>query len=163
VSLSFGLGRYQPHAAAEVLRNQYGDCKDKHTLLASLGDIAGFRVSAALVNSTRDVDPEFPSPSQFDHVITRVSTAAGDVWLDATREVAPFRLLMPTLRNKHALVVERANAGRGAGGGLVDTPADSPVAHTAIAQVDGTLSESGALSAHVRLQVSGDFELITRM
>src|SRR5579862_3674996 len=32
VSLSLGLGRYQPHAAVDVLHNQYGDCKDKHTL-----------------------------------------------------------------------------------------------------------------------------------
>src|SRR5271166_7016917 len=29
VSLSFGLGRIQPHAASEVLANGYGDCKDK--------------------------------------------------------------------------------------------------------------------------------------
>ena len=36
VSLSFGLGRYQPHSAADVFKNQYGDCKDKHTLLASM-------------------------------------------------------------------------------------------------------------------------------
>ena len=36
VSLSLGQGRYQPHAAAEVMSNQYGDCKDKHTLLASM-------------------------------------------------------------------------------------------------------------------------------
>ncbi|HEV7680714.1 MAG TPA: DUF3857 and transglutaminase domain-containing protein, partial [Pyrinomonadaceae bacterium] len=30
VSLSLGQGRYQPHAAADVYANQYGDCKDKH-------------------------------------------------------------------------------------------------------------------------------------
>ena len=29
VSLSLGQGRYQPHAAAEVLANQYGDCKEQ--------------------------------------------------------------------------------------------------------------------------------------
>ena len=38
VSLSFGLGRIQPHAASEVLANGYGDCKDKNTLLAALLD-----------------------------------------------------------------------------------------------------------------------------
>jgi transglutaminase-like putative cysteine protease len=27
VSLSFGVGRLQPHAASEVLQNGYGDCK----------------------------------------------------------------------------------------------------------------------------------------
>src|SRR3989442_5676625 len=36
VSISFGIGRYEPHAATEVLKNVYGDCKDKHTLLTSL-------------------------------------------------------------------------------------------------------------------------------
>ena len=43
VSLSFGLGRYQPHSAAEVFSNQYGDCKDKQTLLAAMLDVAGIR------------------------------------------------------------------------------------------------------------------------
>src|SRR5262249_15413907 len=31
VSLSFGVGRYQPHAASDVYGKKYGDCKDKHT------------------------------------------------------------------------------------------------------------------------------------
>ena len=36
IGLDFGIGRYQPHAADDVLDNNYGDCKDKHTLLAAL-------------------------------------------------------------------------------------------------------------------------------
>src|ERR1700682_4757671 len=32
VSISLGVGRYQPHSAADVLQNGYGDCQDKHTL-----------------------------------------------------------------------------------------------------------------------------------
>jgi hypothetical protein len=36
VGVGFGIGHIQPHAAAEVLSNGYGDCKDKHTLLAAL-------------------------------------------------------------------------------------------------------------------------------
>jgi hypothetical protein len=36
ISVSFGIGRYQPHSADTVLENQYGDCKDKHTLLATM-------------------------------------------------------------------------------------------------------------------------------
>jgi transglutaminase-like putative cysteine protease len=35
VSLSLGVGRYQPHAASDVLHDQYGDCKDKHTTPAA--------------------------------------------------------------------------------------------------------------------------------
>ena len=41
VSLSLGLARYQPQAAADVLHNQYGDCKDKNTLLAALLEAEG--------------------------------------------------------------------------------------------------------------------------
>ena len=122
VSLSFGVGRYQPHAAAEVLHNQYGDCKDKHTLLASLSDSIGLHASAALINSAVALDPDFPSPSQFDHVMTRVSVGSEEVWLDATTEVAPFRLLSPGLRKKQTLVVDPSGAAR-----LAESPATTPI------------------------------------
>jgi len=48
VGLSLGLGRYQPHSADDVLHNQYGDCKDKHTLLASLLEAEGQRSCNAM-------------------------------------------------------------------------------------------------------------------
>ena len=41
ISISFRVGRYRPHSAGEVLANQYGDCKDKHTLFAALLKAAG--------------------------------------------------------------------------------------------------------------------------
>ncbi|MGH9758140.1 MAG: DUF3857 domain-containing transglutaminase family protein, partial [Candidatus Acidiferrales bacterium] len=72
VSLSFGLGRYQPHSAAEVFTNQYGDCKDKQTLLAAMFDAAGIHADAALIPYERKLDLSVPSPSQFDHIITAV-------------------------------------------------------------------------------------------
>ena len=42
IGIDFGVGRYQPHAAAEVLANQYGDCKDKDTLLEAMLRAKGF-------------------------------------------------------------------------------------------------------------------------
>ncbi|MGH9352589.1 MAG: DUF3857 domain-containing transglutaminase family protein, partial [Terriglobia bacterium] len=69
VSISFGIGRYKPHSAGEVLSNLYGDCKDKHVLLASLLDAAGIETYPALINSLRKIDPDVPSPAQFNHVI----------------------------------------------------------------------------------------------
>jgi transglutaminase-like putative cysteine protease len=105
VSLSFGMGRYQPHPAGDILSNRYGDCKDKHTLLASLLEAVGLHAYPALINSSREIDPEVPSPSQFDHVITVVPLQEQYVWMDTTTEVAPFRLLALPLRNKQALVI----------------------------------------------------------
>src|SRR5258706_14722845 len=100
VSLSLGLGRYQPHSAGDVLHNQYGDCKDKHTLLASMLEAEGFHASSVLINSSRKLDPDVRSPSQFDHVITLLPIGGQEYWMDTTSEVAPFRLLAFSLRKK---------------------------------------------------------------
>jgi tetratricopeptide (TPR) repeat protein/transglutaminase-like putative cysteine protease len=157
VSLSLGMGRYQPRAADDVLREQYGDCKDKHTLLASLIEASGLHASAVLIHSRLKLDPQFPSPSQFDHVITRVVVGKDVVWLDATAEVAPFRLLAFPLRKKQALVVDRAGPAH-----LEETPADPPVANAVLQNVDATLADAGKLNARVRLSFRGDSELVLR-
>lgn len=84
IGVAFGIGRYQPHAAETVLENQYGDCKDKHTLLASLLSAAGIPAYPALIGSSREVDADLPSPGQFDHVITVVPRGSDLIWLDTT-------------------------------------------------------------------------------
>jgi len=156
VSLSLGAGRYQPRPAGVVLREQYGDCKDKHTLLASLIDAAGLKASAVLISTTTKLDPDFPSPSQFDHVITLTGAGGEDIWLDTTSEVAPFRLLIPPLRNKQALVVGPV------GTRLEKTPANPPMKSIVAEDIEATLGTSGELDAHVRMTLRGDVELLVR-
>ena len=73
---SFGVGRYQPHAASEVLQNGYGDCKDKHTLLQPMLKAEGIQSYPVLIDSSRKIDPDVPSPAQFDHVITLAARRA---------------------------------------------------------------------------------------
>jgi tetratricopeptide (TPR) repeat protein len=159
VSLSLGLGRYQPHASADVLHNQYGDCKDKHTLLASLLEAEGFHASSVLINSARKLDTDVPSPSQFDHVITMLPLHGEEVWMDTTAEVAPFRLLAYSLRKKQALVVPPAGTGAPH---LEETPADTPMPDSEISEVDGKINEIGKLEAHVHYTFRGDEELMLR-
>ena len=157
VSLSLGLGRYQPHAASDVLHNQYGDCKDKHTLLASLLEAEGLHASSVLINSARKLDTDVPSPSQFDHVITMLPKGNEEVWMDTTSEVAPFRLLAYTLRNKLALVIPVGGAPH-----LENTPADPPIPDSEVSEVDGKVNEIGKLEAHVHYTFRGDEELMLR-
>src|SRR5277367_6023760 len=102
IGIAFGIGRYQPHSAADVLANQYGDCKDKQTLLASLLDAVGIKAYPALINASYEIDVDVPSPGQFDHVIGMVPEANESVWLDTTPEVAPYAFLLRPLRNKNA-------------------------------------------------------------
>ncbi len=157
VSLSLGLGRYQPHAAGDVLHNQYGDCKDKNTLLASLLEAEGFHSSSVLINSSRDLDPDVPSPSQFDHVITMLPLNGQEVWMDTTAEVAPFRLLAYTLRKKQALVMPVSGTPH-----LEETPADTPMRDSEVANIDASINAIGKFEAHVHYTFRGDEELMLR-
>jgi tetratricopeptide (TPR) repeat protein len=158
VSLSLGLARYQPHAAADVLKNQYGDCKDKHTLLASLLEAEGMHASSVLINSFRKLDPDVPSPAQFNHVITMVPLGKEEVWMDTTTEVAPFRLLAYSLRKKQALVIPAEGTPH-----LEETPADPPMPDVERAEIEGNVSETGKLDAKVSYNIRGDSELVMRM
>ena len=158
VSLSFGLSRYQPHAASEVFTNQYGDCKDKHTLLAAMLEAAGIRSDAVLIPSLRKLDTSLPSPSQFDHMITAVPVNGQLIWMDTTTEVAPFRLLAASLRNKSALLVAADGAGK-----IVETPQDPPFLSTQRVEVDAQVNELGKLSSKLRYFVRGDNELALRI
>ena len=166
VSLSLGLARYQPHAAADVLHDQYGDCKDKHTLLASLLQAEGLHADSVLINSSRKLDPDIPSPSQFDHVITMLPMGNGiakqEVWMDTTSEVAPFRLLAYTLRNKQALVIPPADPPSMVAPHLENTPAGTPMPDTEASEITGKINDIGKLEAHVSYEFRGDEELLLR-
>src|SRR5208337_1428529 len=158
VSLSFGLGRYQPHAASEVLANGYGDCKDKNTLLASLLQAEGVESSSVLIGAQHKLDPDIPSPSQFDHVITRVPVDGQEIWLDSTSGVMPFRMLLLPLRDKQALLISPDGKD-----GLVRTPSVLPFEASDQTHVDASLNETGKLTVHVSAVMRGDREVLFRM
>jgi tetratricopeptide (TPR) repeat protein len=159
IGVAFGIGRYQPHAAAEVLANQYGDCKDKHTLLASLLDAAGIKAYPALISTYRELDPDVPSPAQFDHVITTVPQGRDFIWLDTTAEVAPFGYLLSLLRDKSALVIPPDRAAS-----LVSSPAEPANPGVQTFTIEGKLDDTGTLQATVNRSISGDdTEVLLRM
>lgn len=157
IGISFGLGRYQPHAAAEVLANQYGDCKDKHTLLASLLNASGIKAYPALISTTHEIDSDVPSPGQFDHVITAIPQKTSFLWLDTTLEVGPFAFLVSPLRDKHALVIPDDKPAA-----LVLTPADDPFPSLQKFETQAKLSDSGVLEGHAENTNRGDAELLFR-
>lgn len=105
LSLPLGSRRYEPRSAADVLITLYGDCKDKHTLLAALGAAVGIDIRPVLIHSSRDLLPDAPSVSQFDHVVSLARLTDGsDVWVDTTAAVYPA-VLPPSLRGRSALLV----------------------------------------------------------
>ncbi len=157
IGVAFGIGRYQPHEAGDVLRNQYGDCKDKHTLLAAMLTAAGFQVNAALIGAGIHFNQDVPSPGSFNHLITQVKVGDRDVWLDSTSELAPYELLLPMLRGKLALVVPPSGAAA-----IEMTPKEPPYAPEVRFEAVGTLDEKGTSHSHMVLTDRADEEVILR-
>ena len=81
ISIQTGVGRgggYQPRPASLVLERNYGDCKDKaslmRALLAAVG-IPSYLVSLYLGDRSY-VRAEWPSPQQFNHAIIAIALPA---------------------------------------------------------------------------------------
>lgn len=157
VALLLGRGRYRPHAPDEVLRNGYGDCKDKHTLLAAMLRAVGIEARPVLIHSQRDELLDVPSPSQFDHMITMVPLEGDTLWLDATSGVAPFDFLPAGLRDKRALV---ATSGRTS---VVRTPDRGSVDSFESIEFRGKLTETGRATGQLVIRGQGDPGMTFRM
>ena len=156
VGISLGIGRYQPHAAGEILGNQYGDCKDKHTLLAALLKAVGIQAYPALISNVTTVDMDIPSPGQFNHVISVVVKGGTLSWMDTTPEVTPIGYIFTTLRGKPALVIMPDNIS------FRETPSHPPFNSEDEYTVSAMLDADGTLHAHVQGTDRGDIELAYR-
>jgi len=77
VAIEVGVGGYQPHAAGDVFRNRYGDCKDKATLLSAMLSSVGIHSALMMVDSRRGyIDPDAPS-IEADHMIVAIEVPSG--------------------------------------------------------------------------------------
>ena len=87
MGLEIAINSHKPHHPDTVLKNRYGDCKDKTVLLISILKKLGINAYPALVNtrSRKAIASWQPMPGAFDHVITMVDYMGGEYWLDPTR------------------------------------------------------------------------------
>jgi hypothetical protein len=118
-----GIGGDQPHPAAEIFRNGYGDCKDKSTLLSAMLSTVGIHSALVLVDTHRGfVDPTAPSalgnhaiaavriPDGYESPKLRsvVTTKSGARYLivDPTWDKTAFGQLEHNLQGGYAVLVE---------------------------------------------------------
>lgn len=154
IGVAFGIGRFQPHLASDVLNNQYGDCKDKSTLLISMLAAAGIPADPVLIGAGITFNPDVPSPGSFNHAITLARVDGQPVWLDATAEAAPYRLLNAVIRDKRALVIPATGDAH-----IETTPADPPFPSTIHFVGTGTLDDTGTSHSHFVMELRGDSEV----
>ncbi len=151
IGVAFGVGRFQPHSAGDVLSNQYGDCKDKSTLLIAMLSAAGINADAVLIGAGITFNAALPSPASFNHAITLAHIDGKPVWLDSTAEVSPFALLNPILRGKLALVIPATGDAQ-----IETTPKDPPFPFVNTFDATGTLDDKGTSHSHIVMTLRGD-------
>jgi hypothetical protein len=121
--IEMGIGGWQPHPAADIFHNRYGDCKDKATVLSAMLSSVGIHSALMLVDTRRGViDPASPSmsgnhmigaieiPKGYDSPKLRsvVTTKSGRRYLifDPTWEMTAFGQLENNLQGSYGVLME---------------------------------------------------------
>jgi hypothetical protein len=86
LGIEMGPSSHQPHAPGQVIRQRFGDCKDKALLLVALLRALGADAAPALVDTVRGrgLDEVHPSPFAFDHAVVHAVIEGREAWIDAT-------------------------------------------------------------------------------
>lgn len=103
VAVEMDRGGYEPREAVTTCRNQFGDCKDKVTLARALLSAIGVESLPVLASTDAPIDPDFPSPFQFNHVILALPAAAAPDLADASYATVGDWLYFDPTDNRIAL------------------------------------------------------------
>jgi transglutaminase-like putative cysteine protease len=160
-AIEIGIGGYQPHPAADVFTHQYGDCKDKATLLSTMLREIGIESYYVIIDTNRGiVHPDYPSV-RFNHAILaiRLPDAVKDpklyavfshptlgrlLFFDPTNEYVPLGYLPSYLQDSYGLLVKPD------GGELVSLPLLPPLSNRLIRTAKLSLTSMGNLSGEVQ-------------
>jgi len=138
VAVPMGVNSFRPHAAANVLQNEYGDCKDKANLFNTLLRSVGIEARLVLVPRFSQAHEGIPGLA-FNHAISRVTLGGETVWVDTTDDVCRFGMLPPGDPGRKVLVIN------GETNALTQLPMPDSRAH--VLKVLGEVDCSGPMDA----------------
>lgn len=135
VAIELGIGGWQPHPAAEVFANKYGDCKDKVTLMSAMLKEIGVDSHYVAINTERGaVKADTPAHMYwFNHAVIAIRLPEGTsdpgltavmqhpklgkiLFFDPTDELTPLGQLRGELQANYGLLVTQE------GGELISLP-----------------------------------------
>lgn len=150
-----GRGGFEPHAAPDVLANQYGDCKDQTILMISLLRELGIEAYPALISTDNSIDanPELPG-LPFDHMITFLPATSENeaLWIDTTGEQSLFPGFTRMIEGRKALVVN------GKGGEIHTTPVLGLEENLANVDIHFSPLENNQANGEVKFSFNGLYE-----
>lgn len=166
VSIQMGLSRgggYIPHAAEDVMRKGYGDCKDKANLMRAMLGAVGIESYLCGISA---FDPGYareswPTPGQFDHCIIAVrsdDSAACAVAPSTLGRLVLFDPTDPTMR--WGDLPDREQGGLALlftteQGALVRVPLASPERGRHRRRFDARIDSDGSIAGTVEIVASG--------
>lgn len=150
VSISLGLGGYQPRTPATVLQTGFGDCKDKATIFVAALRQLGIRSYPVLLDADGGVEKRLPSITQFDHAIAAIeSPRGGYIFTDLTSELTPYGSLPPASQGEFALVVKDNGTEE------VTLPLDPIARNRSTQTIVGTVTADGKFDGRVEIVAEG--------
>lgn len=142
---------YVPHAASEVLKAGYGDCKDYVVLMQALLAARGIEAEMAVLNwGDMYADPPLVTPYFANHAILYLP--AFDHYVNPTDRYAGFDSLTNSLSGK--LVVHVTPTGR-----LTRTPEPTWAANRYHYQAELTLAADGSIAGSARYMFAANTEI----
>jgi len=86
MGIEMGPYSHRPHEPGQVLKQRYGDCKDKSLLLCAFLRLRHLQAHVALVNSYygQHLQDYLPSALVFDHAIVTFEKDGKTYWIDPT-------------------------------------------------------------------------------
>ncbi len=159
VGIELGRSAYQPSPATEVFQMQYGDCKDKTTLLISMLDLVGIKAYPVLVSVAphERVDTILPSLSQFNHMIAAIPTSTNTyIWLDPTAATCSYGDLPYNVQGRTGFLISDTH------GKFVETPIYPSKSNRLVSTTELTLDNDGSVQGTLYIQTGGQYNLNTR-
>jgi len=160
VALELGLSAFQPHPAADVCRNRYGDCKDMATLLLTMLHEAGIKTAWPVLlgaGSTRAVQDYLAAPSFFNHAIVRADIDGKPYWFDSTAAMCPFGAIPGGDRGVDAFVIRNGT------GSFEVIPVGTPEQNSETTTTTADLHADGSAECRTTMSLSGDNGLGARL
>ncbi|HYA96996.1 MAG TPA: DUF3857 domain-containing protein [Methylomirabilota bacterium] len=158
VAVPLGATGLRTRRAAEVLAAGYGTEEEKVALLRDLAAAAHIPAEAVFPLADASYTTALPVPGYFSAVLLHAELGATTVWLDPSREVAPYRMIAANLRGKPALrTAPESNMGI-----FERVPLELPFPAMQRLGVTATVRPDGSLHAKVSYTLRGDDELLLR-
>ncbi len=159
VGIELGQSAYQPSPATEVLKKQYGDCKDKTTLLISMLDLVGIKAYPVMLSTSpyETIDRALPSLSQFNHMIAAIPKDNSNyIWLDPTSGTCSYGNLPYTDQGRTGLLIGDTQ------GRFVDIPVFPADSNTFKSTTELWIDKKGEAQGEMHIRMTGQYNIDAR-